>query len=265
MTKLCARGNCFNALIALFYLSNWVRAFSGNSLDLLAHTWSLSTEEQFYIIWPTILLTLLRVSKKRHYVVAVAAAIALLSWLFRIYLSMNAAPGQRIFFALDTRADSLMTGCILGVVMSSGLMTENAKKIFQKLLVVIAPLSMACLFAFSIFGSVFGLRLFYFGFVIIELLAAALILDVLVSPRSIIRRLLAMKWLVWVGSISYGLYLWHWPIFYTMQGFGFKDFTTISVGTPLTFLVVLLSYYLMERPILELKKRFTPDIGWGRN
>ena len=154
-----------------------------------------------------------------------------------------------------------MTGCILGVVMSSGLMTENAKKILQKLLVVIAPLSMACLFSVSIFGNVFGLRLriSYYGFVIIELLAAALILDVLVSPRSIIRRLLAMKWLVWVGSISYGLYLWHWPIFYTMQGFGFKDFTTISVGTPLTFLVVLLSYYLMERPILRLKKRFTPD------
>jgi peptidoglycan/LPS O-acetylase OafA/YrhL len=43
-----------------------------------------------------------------------------------------------------------------------------------------------------------------------------------------------------------------------MQGFGFKDFTTISVGTPLTFLVVLLSYYFMERPILQLKKRFTP-------
>jgi peptidoglycan/LPS O-acetylase OafA/YrhL len=252
-----ARGNCRDALIALFYASNWVRVFTRNQLGLLAHTWSLSCEEQFYIVWPIILLTLLRISRKRHYVALVAAAVALFSWLASIHLTMSGASERRLCFGLDGRADTLMIGCILSVVLSSGLMTENAKKTIQKLLVVIAPLSMASLLAFSIFGNKLGRSFFYFGFVIIALLAAALILDVLVSPRSIIRRLMAMKWLVWIGSVSYGLYLWHWPIFWGMHGFGFKGWTVVLVGTPLTFLVVLLSYYGMEKPILELKKRFT--------
>jgi peptidoglycan/LPS O-acetylase OafA/YrhL len=254
-----ARGNCVDALIALFYASNWVRVFSKNQLGLLAHTWSLSTEEQFYILWPIILLTLLRASKKRRYIAAVAAAVALLSWLAGIRLALKGASTIRICFALDSRADTLMIGCILGVALSSGPMTEQARKMVQKLLAIMAPLSLACLPAFSISGNVFGRGLFYYGFVIMALLAAALILDVLVSRRSIVGRFLAMKWLVWIGSISYGLYLWHWPIFWGMHGFGFKGWTVVLAGTPLTFLIVLLSYYGMERPILELKKRFNPD------
>jgi peptidoglycan/LPS O-acetylase OafA/YrhL len=104
-----------------------------------------------------------------------------------------------------------------------------------------------------------GDKFFYFGFGVITLLAAALILDVLASPQSLFKRLMAMKWLVWVGSVSYGLYLWHWPIFFGMDRFGFKGWTVVLVGTPVTLAVVSLSYYLMERPIMELKRRFAPD------
>ena len=89
------------------------------------------------------------------------------------------------------------------------------------------------------------------------IIAAALVLDILVNTRSIIRRLLAMKWLVWVGSISYGLYLWHVLIYHTIQHLGFNDLTLITVGSLVSFLVATLSYYGMERPILKLKKRFT--------
>jgi len=113
-----ARGNCRDALIALFYASNWVRVFTRNQLGLLAHTWSLSCEEQFYIVWPIILLTLLRISRKRHYVALVAAAVALFSWLASIHLTMSGASERRLCFGLDGRADTLMIGCILSVVLS---------------------------------------------------------------------------------------------------------------------------------------------------
>jgi peptidoglycan/LPS O-acetylase OafA/YrhL len=260
--KARARGNCLDALIALFYASNWVRVFSRNQLGFLAHTWSLSVEEQFYILWPIILWLLLRFTSKRRYVVLVAAAVSVLSWLVNIYLARQLASAPRLVlhlcFGLDSRAETLMVGCILGVVLSSGFMNESAKNILRRWLAVVAPLSLLCLLAFSVFSHLIGPVFFYFGFVVLALLAATLILDVMVRPQGITSRLLAMKWLVWMGSVSYGLYLWHWPIFTAMNKAGFKGWTVVLVGTPLTFLFVLSSYYFMERPLLELRKRFTP-------
>jgi len=252
-----AQRNYVDAIISLAYLTNWARAFSIHPPDFLGHTWSLSIEEQFYIVWPIILLTMLRVSKKRHHVVVVAVAIALLSWIFRVYLSMNAAPPERLYNGLDTRADTLMVGCTLGILLSSGLVSEKAKKILQKLLVVIAPFSVAFLLAFSMFSdSSDPQRYYYWGFIVVALLTAALILDVLMNSQSIVKKFLAMRWLVWVGSISYGLYLWHYPIYRTMSALGFHDLDIITIGSLVTFIVAALSYYLMERPLLKLKKRF---------
>lgn len=251
-----ANRNYVDAIISLAYLTNWARAFSIHPPDFLGHTWSLSIEEQFYVVWPIILLTMLRVSKKRHHVVVIAAAIALLSWIFRVYLSMNAATPERLYNGLDTRADTLMVGCTLGILLSSGLVSEKSKKILQKLLVVIAPISVAFLLAFSMLSKRLDPLMDYWGYVAVGLLTAALVLDILMTPQSIVRKFLAMRWLVWVGSISYGLYLWHFPIYKTMSALGFHGFAIITVGSLVTFMVAALSYYVVERPILKLKKRF---------
>jgi peptidoglycan/LPS O-acetylase OafA/YrhL len=259
--KARAQTNCMNSLIALFYISNWVRVLTSNQLGLLAHTWSLSAEEQFYLVWPIVLLALLCLSKKRRYVVTFAAAVVLLSWLAEIYFANRLTSEPRssyrhLCFGLESRACTLMIGCILAVIMSSGWLTGNMKKMVQKLLVVTAPLSLACLIAFAIYSYKLGRGFFYYGFPVISILTATLILDVLVSPRSIIKWLLEMKWLTWLGTISYGLYLWHWPILAGMGDFGYKGWTVVLVGMPLSFLITIISYYAMEKPILEWKKRF---------
>ncbi len=251
-----AEKNYVDAIISLAYLSNWARAFSIHPPEFLGHTWSLSMEEQFYIIWPIILLTMLRVSNKRHLVLLTATAIALLSWILRVYLSVNAAALERLYNGLDTRADTLMVGCALGILLSSGLLSEKAKEILQKLLVVIAPISVAFLLAFFKLCDWRDPQMYYWGFIVVELLTAVLILDVLMNSRSIVKKFLAMRWLVWIGSISYGLYLWHYPIYRTMSALGFDVLTIITVGSLLTFIVAAFSYYLLEKPILKLKIRF---------
>jgi len=252
--------NYIDAAISLFYLSNWARAFSIHAPDLLGHTWSLSIEEQFYLLWPIILLTLLRFTKNRYSAAIAAFFLALISWMFRIYLALHNASPDRLFNGLDTRAESLMIGCTLGILLASGLIAEKVLSRLRMLLLVAAPLSAAGLLAFSVYGydSWLDVRMDYFGFIVIELMAAALIFDILLNPRSIMKKLLSARWLVWVGSISYGLYLWHYPIYRTMAALGFTFLIGITLGSIATFLMAVLSYYLLEQPLLRLKKRFTP-------
>jgi len=148
-----------------------------------------------------------------------------------------------------------MVGCALGVVLFSDLINENTKRTLQRVLYVLAPLSLSGLIALSFLADGRDPRMYYFGFVLVELLAAALIVDVFVSHRSVIRQLLAMKWLVWIGSISYGLYLWHYVVFLALYGLDFDRLAVFTIGTLLTFGIASLSYYAMEKPILRLKQR----------
>lgn len=251
-----AQYNYTDAAISLLYLSNWARALSMHPPDYLGHTWSLSMEEQFYILWPAMLLAPLRYAKNRKQVVAAALVIALLAWLLRIDLTALGVKINRMYNGLDTRADTLMTGCALGVVVASGLIGEQVKPVLQKVLVFAAPAAAAGLTAFAIFANWKSLSMYYLGFLVIALLAAVLILDALLNPQSLVGKVLGMRWLVWVGSISYGLYLWHYPIYRTLFALGFDRVVVVTAGSLLTFIAAAVSWYLLERPLLKLKKRF---------
>ena len=253
-----AIANLVDALIALAYLSNWARAFDLHPPDFLGHTWSLSIEEQFYILWPIVLVTLLRINKNRWVVVFFAAVVALISWFLRILMAMNDVSVERLYNGLDTRADALMVGCVLGILTSSRLISERAKDILAQWLKYVALSFMICLLGFFVFSEWQDLRMYYFGFFAVELFAVTLIFDIMTNKKSVIGKILAMRWLVWVGSISYGLYLWHYPIFRTMIALGYNDWAVIFIGTFVTFVIATGSYYFLEDPYSNSRNLMTP-------
>lgn len=252
-----AISNFINASISLTYLTNWARAFSVHPPDYLSHTWSLSIEEQFYIIWPSVLAVLLKLSKRKSIIGLAAGLIALLSWVDRIILIKSGATIDRVYYGLDTRADGLMIGCALGIILASGFLTEKRTQIILKGLIYLAPFSVGGIIIIAVFSRMVNPWMYTYGFTFLELLTSILILDVVINPHSITGKILNTKWLVWVGSISYGLYLWHHPIFRVLQNLGCDYVLVLSLGSLLAFILAAVSYYVVELPILQFKRKFS--------
>ena len=139
----------------------------------------------------------------------------------------------------------------------------NAHRQYQleSVLKFISPLSALSLILSSIFMRWQSIYMYYYGFLVIELSVSIIILDIFFSQKSMVNRILLIKPVVWIGRISYGLYLWHFLIFSTMRGLGFRHIDVITVGTCLAFLVASASYYFLERPFLKLKSRLTPRLS----
>jgi peptidoglycan/LPS O-acetylase OafA/YrhL len=260
LSKESAHDNYIDALISLTYLTNWAEALNIHPPDDLVHTWSLATEEQFYILWPILLFMFLRISKRRHFVAMIAIGMALASWLVRVYLTALEPYVERVYNGLDTRADGLMLGCAIGIVLSSGLLNEKTTQRLSQGLTWLAPIATSVLISLFVSARWSLPIMFYIGFTVVDLFTAILILDIVINPHSMTKKLLANKWLIWIGTISYGLYLWHYPIYRVLQSIGMNEMMVFSIGSPLALLIAAFSYRYLETPILKQKKHFTTAI-----
>jgi peptidoglycan/LPS O-acetylase OafA/YrhL len=248
------------ALRALFYFTNWGRIFRiGRNLSL-AHAWSLSIEEQFYLIWPVLLLLFLRKTSRNSLLCWILLGI-FLALLVRVGIYYTGreeiggrfVPGHpdRLLMGLDTRADSLLAGCFAGVLVSSSLLPKGVW--FQKLLKVTAIASAIALLGAGWFSST-APWMIYIGWSLSSAFAMILVTHLVSAPRSLLHGLLENPMLVYVGQISYGLYIWHFPIVKALERHHLPWQHLIYLVP--VFAVVQLSYYVVEKPCLELKKRF---------
>ncbi len=256
LSKEEAQSNFTESIIALFYMSNWVRAFAIHPSDYLGHTWSLSIEEQFYILWPLTLLALLRRFNNRWHVAFAAFIIAILAWVLRVYLLENGSSFERLYNGLDTRADALMTGCTLGIIVSSGLLKNKMLPVLSIMLSVLSPFAIFFLAFICTTMSWKNPQLYYWIFFAVEMSTAIIILHILVNKNTLVHKLFSMKWIVWTGSISYGLYLWHYLVYEAMDALSLHLSKIIVYGTFVSYIIAALSFYLLEKPVLKLKKKF---------
>jgi peptidoglycan/LPS O-acetylase OafA/YrhL len=225
-------------LLSAAYLMNWNSAFGWVNADTLGHTWSLAAEEQFYILWPLALAFIFRRRPRLWLAVAIAIVV---SW--RIYLVMAGAPWVRTFFAFDTHSDGILIGCSLASVPISAKIKRWAKS------TVIGPVAFLAgsLFTLS-HTSVFAQTIA----VTIAALSAAWLIIAATEPGWM-NSILTWRPVVYTGKISYGWYLWHFPIIHLLHD-TYSAWVSV-LGIPISFAIAAASYHYVERPFLSMKSK----------
>jgi peptidoglycan/LPS O-acetylase OafA/YrhL len=237
---------------SLLYYANWHQIIANHSYfnlmgspSLLQHTWSLGVEEQFYIVWPLLLVPgLVLVGRKRLPMIVIAgiAASAALMWI----LYTNPTNPSRVYYGTDTRAFLLLMGILLALVW------PRIEGLGRRALPVLELLGIAALV-----GSVllflqmqdFNPTLYQGGD-----LAAAFCFTVLIAavahPRLGIGQALGVAPLRWIGERSYGIYLWHWTIILLVAGVNARPSAGVVVGeAAIVVAAAALSYRYVEQPI----------------
>ncbi len=247
---------------ALTYTTNWVYIFADQSYfeatgrpPMLQHLWSLAVEEQFYLIWPAIAVLAWR-GGGRHRVRDWALVGALASTLIMVVLSlMNGYPaasdGSRVYFGTDSHAMGLLIGAALAAVyLPNRLKTDlmsGAKAILNASGFV--ALGLVVLIMMNTHSN--ASWLYWGGFLIFSVLVAVII-AVASHPASILGNVLGSQPLKYIGQRSYGLYLFHWPVFLVLRpelDVPFEGLSNFLLRMGITFGLAELSYRYVEMPV----------------
>jgi peptidoglycan/LPS O-acetylase OafA/YrhL len=242
-----------DGLAGLFYVFNWRLIVTGQSYfelfseaSPLRHLWSLAIEEQFYLVWPLIVLVCLRHSWRRLAIVSVAGVAASAVAMAMLF---EPADPSRAYFGTDTRVQSLLVGALLA-------MATRVRVPAARVWAYCGALAFAMCTLWWFTGDDHAAWLYRGGTLVYALLTAAVIAAALMP--STVRRGLSLGALVAVGKVSYGLYLWHWPVlvFTTPRRVGGWLGVERVDGVALTLLrfaltavLATISYHLVEMPI----------------
>lgn len=258
-----------DAISSLLYVSNWWFIFhdlsyfdSFGSPSPLKNLWSLAIEEQFYFIWPIILLLGIYIFKKRE---RLAAAVVLCALCSAIWMSILYVPGgdpSRVYYGTDTRAFELLIGCALALVWPMKRLSGNRLPNSLKHALHGTELAAFALLMMSIyFVDEFSPFLYHGGMLLISIIAAILIACVS-HPSSFLGFALSVKPLRWIGKRSYGIYLWHYPVIVLstpVQEIGNPVYWHVAIKVAVTFILAELSYRFIEKPIR--KDGFKPFVS----
>lgn len=244
--------------LSLSYASNWLYAFGYFSPhNPLGITWSLAIEEQFYLIWPLLFTLVLRFKLGRRWILYILTLLIALIPLHRNILEEQGASIFRLYYASDTRADTLLIGCLVGLLISWNLLPHDRRfEILMRSLAAVAVIFLGYLVGTTSWTYFTLCR--WGGHTLVAISIALILAVVITSPPKFALSVLRFAPLVWIGRISYGLYLWHWPARWFIYP---KNGLPSSAGQLLTVVVLslsltTLSYYFVEKPFLRWKKRF---------
>jgi peptidoglycan/LPS O-acetylase OafA/YrhL len=251
-----------DAIASTFYVTNWWYVVQDLSYfqamgrpPMLQHLWSLAVEEQFYLLWPMALVFIFR-RRGRVGVGRVALGLALFSTLLMALGSMIMnvpadGDASRLYFGADTHAMGLLLGAALATVWRPGALPRRIPVPARAVLWMAGLIALATLFAVFHRVGEEDPWLYRGGFLVVSA-TTAVIVALASHPAIGLGRLLALQPMRYIGERSYGLYLYHWPIFMvTRPGIDIplEGVPAWVVQLGLTFGVAELSYRYVEMPI----------------
>jgi len=251
-----------DAIASLFYVTNWWYVISDASYfeaigrpAFLQHLWSLAVEEQFYFIWPALAFVLLKWRGRRG-VFWVALGGALLSTAWMIFLSVSngyptEADPSRVYFGADTHVMGLLLGAALAMVWRPGRLSTRLTAGAQAIVTAIGALALLTVIWFFWQVGEYSPFMYRGGFLVLSAIVCVLIAAAS-HPGAPFGRMIGSQPWRYIGQRSYGLYLWHWPIFVITRpvlDIPLEGVANFILRFGLTFLVAELSYRYVEIPI----------------
>jgi peptidoglycan/LPS O-acetylase OafA/YrhL len=266
-----------DAVAAFFWVANWMFVADktgyfaqGAPPSPLQHAWSLGVEEQYYIVWPLVLIAVAVVLAARarrrdsgatlggvRLTVVLLAALGALGSAAAAVLLASDATRDRVYFGTDTRAQALLVGAAASALLVGdwsslnrgwSLIRSRWGRWVARLLPVIGLVMLGAAAHFAT-GSA---REFRSGLLIVVAVAAILVIaPVALDQRGPVAVVLAWGPLAWLGTISYGVYLWHWPIFLVLNGArtGWSGLSLFGIRCVATLAVSTVSWWAIEQPI----------------
>lgn len=268
-----------DAVGAFFWMANWVFVaadtdyFSqGATPSPLQHTWSLAVEEQYYLLWPLLVLAAALLVRRRSTgaVRAVVFVLAVLgmagSAAAAIWLSGDTGELNRVYFGTDTRAQALLIGAAAAALLVrdwsaltvSGTLIRTRWRRWVAWTLPVIGIAVLALAAHLATGSADE---FHHGLLIAVAVGAVLVVaPVALDQDGYVARALAWFPLVTLGVISYGVYLWHWPIFLILNGerTGLSGWSLLALRCAVTIAVSWVSWWAIEQPVRHWRPQHVP-------
>ncbi|MFD0587317.1 acyltransferase family protein [Paenibacillus sp. GCM10027627] len=243
---------------ALLYINNWWLIFhevsyfeSFGPASPFGHLWSLAVEEQFYLLWPFILLIAIRFSPKRGKLALWTLAAAAISAGAMALLYVPGSDPSRVYYGTDTRAFGLLIGAALAIVWPSSKLSSTLSERSRRLLDGIGMFGFGVIIVMMAQIGEYDSFLYQGGMVLFALATAAVV-AVLAHPASKLAGIVGNKAFTWIGVRSYGIYLYHYPIIVlttpTAEAAEFH-LARAFMQLALTLVLAELSWRFIEEPI----------------
>lgn len=254
-------------IAAIFYVSNWwyiakdVNYFEQFSFMPLKHLWSLAIEEQFYIFFPVILVTLLLTIKKRYKIGFIFWGVSIISLGLMMFIYSINGDHSRVYFGTDTRLQTLLLGVILAFLWPPFKLKNDLPKVVKYVIDSIGSLSFIVLILLFFIINDETNWIYDGGFYLISILTLFIIASV-VHPSTWIAKIFSNPVLVFIGKRSYSLYLWHFAVISFVHSYyvdGQIPVYVYFIDISLTIIFAELSYRFIETPF---RKEGIKALNW---